>query len=508
MNDIIDRLRDATQAAGETISNVPPLELGGSRTRVNWFVPVTAAAAAMVAIAAGTLVVNGGGGPNQADGVGGSSAPPAFLVDARTGALVVRSAVDGAETDRRSDIGKGVVAVQAAQDNRLFYAISGKNSCGSSLYRFGINDYGRITDFAEEPMTEAAGYMATSLAVSGDGTKLAYGMQPCAVNARGEKLVLADLATGKSRVWTSTDDRNLFDLSLSADGNKFAFRRTSPVLTIATEQGTITSAEPLPVPDIEPSAMATVSSAEPLPSVEPSAIPTGGGAAKTEPAVTAWPPPQDSGTYWGIPEPSPAVAETVRPFEEPVPMDTATEDTVPTGEGVPPMVTSCAYTLPSAQPIPNGTKIVWNCAESPEVYVMDITQSGDTLDQARRLSIPSSFEGLIGGPHGVRISPDGKRLIGVMGFIGQTDLNVPQPSVSGDAGVVAISTADGHIEETLYRTNAGIGLQLLDVDGTGEHLLLARSGEIGTVNARTYRPILKAGEDAAWLTPANPDVAW
>ncbi|MEO3863757.1 hypothetical protein [Acrocarpospora sp. B8E8] len=540
MNDIIDRLRDATRATGGTIDSVRPLELGASRTRT-WLVPVAAATAVTAAIAGGSMFVAGGGLNSAAS----APVPPKFLVDARDG-IVVRTVDGGVETDRYDDLGKEewFTTVQAAQDNRLFYVASSKRMCGSNLYRLLLDENGKILEFGTVPSVPPEGNRVSGLAVSGDGTKLAYALQPC-VPGQVAGLVVADTATGESRTWKSPDGFGVTDLSMSADGSHVAFR-PGPPAALALAEPPVVVATPVPSANIvlplpsgsalplpEPAVTITLVPGEvgsttlPAPSplaARPTAtitvIPTPNPAdtiptpnlADTIPTpnpadamVTAIPTPNPGITVTAIPTPSAGVNQgsgSPPPSEPPTPKPITpypTDGSV-TVQSMPSGMSSCRFvTLPR-------TSAQWMCAEPGNIRVLDTDAPGDNLDQARTVSLPDSYEGLSGGLFGVLLSPDGSRLLGMMGFNAVEIVDGTVKRKEGISGIVAFSAEDGHAEEVLYRTTQTGFAQLLDLDGTGENLLVQQGSKIGAVTDGAYRPLTTGEADPAPQFAA--ELAW
>ncbi|GAA1022050.1 hypothetical protein Aple_083910 [Acrocarpospora pleiomorpha] len=516
MNDIIDRLRDATRATGGTIDSVRPLELGASRTRT-WFVPVAAATAVTAAIAGGSMFVAGGG----LNAAASAPAPPKFLVDARDG-IVVRTVDGGVETDRYDDLGKEewFTSVQAAQDNRLFYVASSKYMCGSNLYRLLLDENGKILEFGTAPSTPPEGNRVSGLAVSGDGTKLAYALQPCAPG-QVAGLVIADTATGESRTWKSPDGFGVTDLSMSADGRHVAFR-PGPPAGMAIAEPPVVVATPVPSSSIVP-----LPSGSALPFPEPAVTLT---PVPGEAGITVFPPttpPDATATITVIPTPplpDASIIPTLPPPDAsitafPAPAITVTVTPTPMEEGNRESSSLPPTALPTPKPItpyptdgqvymgtPSGmsscrfvtlprTSAQWMCSEPGNIRVLDTDAPGDNLDKARTVSLPDSYEGLSGGLFGVQLSPDGSRLLGMMGFNAVEVVDGTVRRKESISGIVAFSAEDGHAEEVLYRTTQTVFAQLLDLDGTGENLLVQQGAKIGAVTEGAYRP-LTTGEAA------------
>jgi hypothetical protein len=191
---------------------------------------------------------------------------------------------------------------------------------------------------------------------------------------------------------------------------------------------------------------------------------------------------------------------------------------IPTG----PVVEATPAETPTPAPsvAPSGAaEPVTVCMDPSKVSLLDTTASGDSLDQARELTLPTSYDGISGGVFGVRISPDGTRLIASLGSIGIPAVNgkgTPKPR-AGSSALIAYGTADGRPIEVLYR-HAGKGaMELLDLDGTGQHVIVqvsgqvdvvvgAVGGEVGEVDGTGYRTLLEP--ESVHSFAISPEVAW
>jgi hypothetical protein len=159
------------------------------------------------------------------------------------------------------------------------------------------------------------------------------------------------------------------------------------------------------------------------------------------------------------------------------------------------------------------------CLDPSQVSLLDTTASGDSLDQARELTLPTSYDGISGGIFGVRISPDGTRLIVSLGSTGIPAVDgkeTPKPR-AGSSALIAYGTADGRPIEVLYRNDGKGAMELLDLDGTGQHMIVQVGGEVdgvtgmvggevGEVDGTGYRTLLEP--EAVRTFAIYPEVAW
>ncbi|GAA0397423.1 hypothetical protein Acor_74850 [Acrocarpospora corrugata] len=517
MNDIIDRLRDATRATGETIDTIRPLELEAGRSRMNWVVPVAAAAAVTVAIAGGSMFVAGGG----LDLAAAPAVPPKFLVDSRAG-VVVRAVAGGAETDRLADPAEGeqFTAIQAAHDNRTFYLASTTQRCGSNLYKFSLDDNGKIVGFGTAPIAPPAGHQVVSLAVSGDGAKLAYGLQPCVPSEVGGKLVVADTVTGESKTWKSPEGYGVLDLSLNADGSRVAFRRSPPSIAFVAEAPMVVpSGSAIPTPyatisidpgQIQPLPMPSAGASGPYNTIAPvpadtlpwtmtpppgvQVVPPEPTATVTLPPAAAVASPMPTITETFVPAPDVTATAVIPPLPTPIPSWDGIVQSFPSG------LSSCRYmTLPR-------TSTQYMCADPPIVQVIDTNDPGTNLDQGNTVVLPNAYEGLSGGLFGLQLSPDGSQLISALGFSGLEMVDGVIRQKSGESGIVAFSAENGQPEEVLYRTAGNSLAMLLDLDGTGENPLIQQGDDIGGIMDGEFRPLIKG--DANLIPKFGTELAW
>ncbi|GAA0411486.1 hypothetical protein GCM10009530_75000 [Microbispora corallina] len=562
MNEIINRLRDATRAVGETMDEVPAFEpdtrTSTRRSRLQarpWLVPVAAAASVTIAVAGGAAIARHGGGKMNvaAATTAGPASAPSFFAQADAHGVTIRSVSDGKVTARVDPPAEGeYVAIQAAQDNRLFYAASQTTDCRPQLYQLRLRDDGTVDSWGVLSFRPPEGSVVTSLAVNGDGSKIAYSFGPCASKDGEASLVVTDTGTGESRTWT-TSSAGIVDLSMSADGRNVLFRRiprapSPPPVDAAPKPASpgAPSMPPVP-PKVESSALPeelvtpALGKGGPLPEKAPaSPLPPDSATAEPLPPVTvtltavASPPPTPVGQVGSnvTVSPSSAPGDGV-PATKPVPVDpsAAPSDGVPptksgivpptaaptatvrvdptTGAVVKPEATvaqgaaACGVVIArngtapeqTASPVPSPVK-VWVCTDKVVALLDTTTATGDDLDQAARpvdLN-PSSGEGTPGPLSAVAISPDGTRILALQTSI-RVDVSTPRVKQPGFSEVVAYDVSTGRAAEVLYKGADTESSYALDLDGTGENLLLTRPDEVGAVNGSQYRTLTR--EDLA-----------
>ncbi|MFF4772014.1 hypothetical protein ACFY05_04080 [Microtetraspora fusca] len=528
MNEITDRLRDATRAVGETIDQVPAFSPAAGRTRSEgagrvrraWLVPLAAAASVTVAVAGGVAVARGGDGSPGRDAAtsAGPAAAPTFFAETGESGITVRSVNGGAETSRvPNPSGKErFVGIQAAQDNRLFYAVSAEDDCRPRLYRFTLDEEGKVGSFGPLPFAPPEGTRPTSLAVSGDGGKLAYGLMSCGGGAEKGRLVVADTVTGDSRTWTAKDGVDVSELSMTADGRFVLFARyvrmelrsSAPV----TDAATLTATEaPSPYPmvsqvgePIEPVTAASPLVAEGASDPTVAASPVGEPVAPVTAAITASPVASEA-TATAVPSPATTAEPSASSSVEASVVVTEASPVQPSvaGKGIAPQVEWChlpAATIldepgvassPAVTPDEDPVEVhavVKVCPDLSDLRLLDTGAPGDSLEQASSISLGGGSRGMLGAA----ISPDGSRIVAAfqnMEIDGKTGL-----PVGGSADLIAYDTADGKATGVVYHEAGEAGIQLLDLDGTGERVIVSRGDEIGAVDAAGYRALVKTGE--------------
>ncbi|MER7128374.1 hypothetical protein [Streptosporangium saharense] len=152
--------------------------------------------------------------------------------------------------------------------------------------------------------------------------------------------------------------------------------------------------------------------------------------------------------------------------------------------------------------VPEGTVSTWRDvfeikSDIPEVWVLDAgavgagTGNGD-LDVARRVVLRPAPDAPM-GMHGVRISTDGRSFTAALGPV--------RSDGKGTGVIVRFGAEDGGQTEVLHR-DGGAGLRLLGGDTSGDHPLVLRGDEIGTVGTDGYRGLLRV------RGPEGVRIAW
>jgi hypothetical protein len=275
MNLIEERIRAAAQAAAETVApdSVPPLELPAGRPRrfgrgrraarspgsawSTWGPRVAPLAAAAAVIALVITLVNVGPapapeGPELSTGSAAGPAPltpQGYVASGQVPRFYVQVTVHGAPGKNPAEAvvhatatgavlavvpplaGHTVIRVTTAANGRTFvleeepWTAAGRaGTARSALAILNVTAAGRIQGMAALPYTAAGDASLLALALSADGTRLAFASQPA--TSRNEptltNVTVLKLAGGTSRTWSATGDL-LGGLSWTADGKELAF---------------------------------------------------------------------------------------------------------------------------------------------------------------------------------------------------------------------------------------------------------------------------------------------
>ncbi|GII89241.1 hypothetical protein Ssi03_72310 [Sphaerisporangium siamense] len=463
MNEIINRLRDATTAVGDTVQDLPAPRSARSRTRRSWLVPAVAAASVVAAVATGTVVFAGGGTRLAATGSAGT---PEFFVLAFPGELTVRRETDGRAAARVAAPGGESFSAAAGDDRRFYLATTAATGCGGHFYRLTLEGSSGAT-LDRLPFTVPEGTRTTSLAVSEDGGRLAYGLVRCGTMDRAAGLVVADTATGRTRTWAGAGGPQVGRVAISGDGRYVAYQDLA--------------APPLGVPDT------------PVRPRSPEASPA---PPSRTPAPDAPPAPEEV-----RPTEEPPAPEEVRPTEEPpgevepgVPDETPSElPNPPTSRDPGDAPTEAPALVPLATP---PTEVPM----PSDIYLLDTTLPGEDLGGSRKITLAVADAALPVGLQGFRLDADGGRIIASLGRAARTfqgDRATVEPSATA---IVRFDAANGRRLDTLYQDRKG-GMALLDADGGYEHFIVRRGDEIASVSASGYRLLTRDGyryPSAAW----------
>ncbi|MEZ0076224.1 hypothetical protein [Planotetraspora sp. GP83] len=451
--DIVNRLRDATHAVGETIDHAPVLRRGESRSRKSesrtwkrsWLVPVAAAASVTVAVAGGAAVAQRGGHAVNlsASSTAGPPAAPKFFADARPDKITIRSVSDGSVTNELSHPSGGELfsGIQAAQDNRLFYVAAGAADCRFRLYQFALDDDGKIKSYGVLPFTPPEGTRVTSLAVNGDGSKLAYGLAPCGPGHAPGGLVVTDTATGDSRTWKAKEGIGVRDVSMSADGRYVLFRRGSafipasepavvqPSPQLSAEDDVTASVSPLPPYESELTLTATAPPASPAEPVQPAKSPG-------EPVQPAGSPGGDPGAgavaSGGPVPPSPAGSRPSGPptaESHTVTVDPSTGAVVSVVEGAPGAEatdgggTGAGGSSPAEGPFGSSVTVFTMCSSSPFDDSLDPAVLPPGVSPAASPAVPTGVSTAV-----PPVSPPSVTIIPSAGVPPTSEAPVPPPA--------------------------------------------------------------------------------
>lgn len=261
------RLKDALTAAADvmtvadaTVPHAVPDAPGGQhvkRTR-RWLFPLAAAASVVVIILAAVLAAHLSG-PSRAGRAATSTGRvprPEFYMTAAYSAsgpnvlrLQVRRTAGGAVTASTSipaaSLGWGGYLAAAANDRAFFlarYPCSGTATPVTTFYRITITGSGAISAIA--PAGRPVQGKVTELAVSPDGSQMAYNALPGACAGPGSALVgrgtvsIVDLPTGAVRTWQDAAPRDaVSELSWAPGGrtlvvDEYAHVPGGPELTV------------------------------------------------------------------------------------------------------------------------------------------------------------------------------------------------------------------------------------------------------------------------------------
>lgn len=234
------RLRGALNAAADVmvVHEFPERE-HVKRSR-GWLLPIAAAASVVVIVLAALAVTHLSGSTTTQLGTGGTTQPqrPEFYMTAIYSSgpnalqLQVRRTDDGAVTASvflpAYEMGWGGELTVAASDRAFFIArypcTSSKATPLTTFSRIAVTGSGRLSNIT--PVGKPVKGMVTDLAVSPDGTQMAYNALPgaCARGSRFNSAAAAsvsidNLSTGAVRTWQDATRGNIIGgLSWSPDG--------------------------------------------------------------------------------------------------------------------------------------------------------------------------------------------------------------------------------------------------------------------------------------------------
>ncbi|MED7931518.1 hypothetical protein SMD20_45375 [Nonomuraea sp. LP-02] len=240
-----DQLRDALTADAEQIrpETLRPVELAAPRTRTvapkRRFAPAVPFAAALAVVVIGTVaaIVAGAAGTTPAVPATSTLAGPRFLLTAGNDGVTVHDARTGKATSRLglpptpqgSFREPGGYLLAGAGDGTTFYVAQSVQSretqvSSTRFYRARVDAQGRPAELVRDVIPEVTGTTASSLAVTDDGTRLAYSLdgKVCGQGKTlrfcpGAQLTVVDLPTGTTRTWTTNAAGQIESLSWAAD---------------------------------------------------------------------------------------------------------------------------------------------------------------------------------------------------------------------------------------------------------------------------------------------------
>jgi hypothetical protein len=237
-----DRLSDALHAAARsvTVPGLRPLEDHATPGRLpadrrqprrRWLAAV-ASAAAVALIASLAVAVSSHLHPAPAVPTGGL---PRYYAE---GDLrpVIRATATGRVTEvLPGDPGRrpGVFGTFTTADDRTFFVLFEAHGAGSRIYRFQVTPAGRVGRLVPVPGGDLGHEIATTMAISPDGSQLAMAVRPNGVTAAPtpDEVVVLSTRTGARTTWTGgpaprgEDPRSLTvsQLSWTADGRELAY---------------------------------------------------------------------------------------------------------------------------------------------------------------------------------------------------------------------------------------------------------------------------------------------
>ncbi|MFI0447121.1 hypothetical protein [Actinomadura sp. 6N118] len=249
---IEDKLRDALQATANTVDDQVHRPLPEQRPRPSTLrlrlVPLGAVAAVLILLVGFLTAQRLWDDP--AERLQRTPVMPKFIFASTVDggdtpndssfSLEVRESATGRLVDRhKAPKGFEFDGVAALSDNRTFYVTSGPQSekpCRTTIQRVRVSDAGKIIGMEPIASGPVAGVGPDNgngpLAVTPNGTKLAYAVLDCSARsseeAAGERarIVVVDLVTNTQREWhDSGQGDGASQLSWTADGSQLFFVR-------------------------------------------------------------------------------------------------------------------------------------------------------------------------------------------------------------------------------------------------------------------------------------------
>jgi hypothetical protein len=235
------RLRDALGAAARTVPDSatgPGLEAAGGRPTTaarRWPLVALAAAAVVIAAAIVPYAILRPEPTRPSTQTSAAVAPPPYFVgfgeggrEARVYSSATGEPVATAPIRPTSPAQFGFVA--AAANQRTFYLAALTDTCDSTILRVVLRDDGTVRDVRGVPGGNLDRRAISSLAVSPDGRKLAFGSEQarrsgdfCSMLHYPGTVSVLDLTTGKERTWTGSAKGAPLGLAWAPDNRTIAF---------------------------------------------------------------------------------------------------------------------------------------------------------------------------------------------------------------------------------------------------------------------------------------------
>ncbi|MEU4405846.1 hypothetical protein AB0F88_15070 [Streptosporangium sp. NPDC023963] len=179
---------------------------------------------------------------------------PRFLLVADDDGVTVRDALTGTVIDRvgvpRTPEGSfrdpGGYLLAGTGEGTAFYVARSVTSrrthvSTTRFHRVRVDEMGKVADLTRDVIPAVTGTAASSLAVSGDGARLAYSLDGRACGedrtsllCPGARLAVVDLLAGTTRVWTTDAVERIEHLSWAADRRTLGFVAKSEARVLDT----------------------------------------------------------------------------------------------------------------------------------------------------------------------------------------------------------------------------------------------------------------------------------
>ncbi|GAA0917446.1 hypothetical protein [Nonomuraea longicatena] len=252
INRIEQRLQDAFTAGAELVrpETLRPADAVPRPRRRRILAP---AMAALVVVALIGLGIEDG--PDTPPPVSTAAGGPRFLLTAGSDGLAVRDARTGKITDRvvlppalppeeiPEAVPSGYLLTGTGYGTTFFVGQSMMSRTTPKnitwFHRLRVDDHGKVAELTKDVFFAAFGDRVTSIAVSSDGTRLAYSQDHklCGTDmdsCPGARIVVTELSGRYTRTWTSKGFGNIWSLSWAADHRTLAFAVKSEIRAFDT----------------------------------------------------------------------------------------------------------------------------------------------------------------------------------------------------------------------------------------------------------------------------------